>query len=174
MSHLNIEFKAECQDTSVIRDFLRKNNAKFIGIDYQKDTYFNVENGRLKLREGKIENYLIHYERNDKEGPKESKVTLFNIDPNSNIKEILSKALGVKVTVDKKREIYFIGNVKFHIDNVKNLGNFIEVEAIDKDNNIGIEKLNQQCEKYLEEFKISKENLISNSYSDMILSKKNK
>ena len=34
--------------------------------------------------------------------------------------------------MDKKREIYFIHNVKFHIDNVKNLGTFIEIEAIDE------------------------------------------
>ena len=34
-------------------------NPKFIGEDNQEDTYFNVAKGRLKLREGNIENSLI-------------------------------------------------------------------------------------------------------------------
>ena len=172
MSHLNIEFKAICQDPTRIRDFLKKHNAKFNGIDHQIDTYFNVSKGRLKLREGKIENYLIYYERTDKEGPKESKVTLFEVNLDSNLKEILVKSLGIKIIVNKKREIYFIENVKIHIDDVEGLGNFIEVEAIDKDNTIGIKKLQEQCENFLNEFKITKNKLVSQSYSDLLLSKK--
>jgi adenylate cyclase class IV len=43
------------------------------------------------------------------------------------------KVHGIKVIVQKKRRIYFIGNVKFHFDTIAELGTFIEVEAIDKD-----------------------------------------
>jgi adenylate cyclase class IV len=39
--------------------------------------------------------------------------------------------------VDKKREIYFINNVKFHIDTVDGAGSFIEIEAIDNDGSSG-------------------------------------
>ena len=54
--------------------------------------------------------------------------------PNSEtLKEILIAAIGKKVVVDKQRQIYFIDNVKFHIDTVKGLGSFMEIEAIDKD-----------------------------------------
>ena len=127
----------------------------------------------MKLREGNIENYLIFYERENKEGPKQSKVNLFKTPPKSSLKDILTQALGVLVIVDKKREIYFIENVKFHIDTVKDLGTFMEIEAIDSDGNIGKEKLLEQCNNYIKSFDISENDLISVSYSDLLLQQPN-
>src|SRR3989339_284583 len=125
----------------------------------------------LSLMLYEIENHLIHYQRENKEGPKQSDVTLFKSDPKSSLKEILTKALGILVVVDKKREIYFIDNVKFHIDVVEDLGTFVEIEAIDNDGTIGKDKLLQQCQFFLDLFKISQEDLISVSYSDLLLQK---
>ncbi|UCE06636.1 MAG: adenylate cyclase, partial [bacterium] len=56
----------------------------------------------------------------------------------------------------------------FHLDKVKYLGTFIEIEAIDRDGTIGNEKLRQQCEDYLREFDIKNSELIAISYSDML------
>jgi adenylate cyclase, class 2 len=67
-------------------------NADFKGTDRQIDTYFNVPVGRLKLSEGSIENYLIYYQRENQNGPKESQVTLFQNNPRSSLKSILQKA----------------------------------------------------------------------------------
>ncbi len=169
MGHLNVEIKARCNAYEKVRKVLKSRNADYKGIDHQIDTYFKVNFGRLKLREGNIENYLIFYDRENKEGPKESKVILFENVPDSSLKNILVKALGVLMIVDKQREIYFIGNVKFHLDTVKNLGEFMEIEAIDMDGSIGKEKLFNQCQSYLDLFQISKADLISDSYSDLLL-----
>ena len=171
MKHLNIEIKAKCSDHEKIRSILKSRNADFKGTDHQIDTYFKVNNGRLKLREGNIENFLVFYERENREGPKQSNVILFKSDPNSSLKEILLTSLGILVVVDKQREIYFIENVKFHIDTVKNLGTFMEIEAIDSDGAFGKEKLLEQCENYLKLFGIPKDDLISVSYSDLLLAK---
>ena len=171
MAHINIEIKAKSNNQDAIREILKSKTADFKGIDHQIDTYFKVNNGRLKLREGKIENHLIHYQRENKEGPKQSDVTLFKSDPKSSLKEILTKALGILVVVDKKREIYFIDTVKFHIDVVEDLGTFVEIEAIDNDGTIGKDKLLEQCQFFLDLFKISQEDLISVSYSDLLLKK---
>lgn len=171
MGHANIEIKAKSNNQDEIREILKSKNADFKGVDRQIDTYFKVNNGRLKLREGKIENHLIHYQRENKEGPKQSDVSLFKSDPKSSLKEILTKALGVLVVVDKQREIYFIDNVKFHIDIVKDLGTFVEIEAIDNDGTFGKDKLLEQCQFFLDLFKISQEDLISVSYSDLLLQK---
>ncbi|MBU0661014.1 class IV adenylate cyclase [Patescibacteria group bacterium] len=168
---LNIEIKAKSNNQEAIRDILKSKNADFKGVDHQIDTYFKVNNGRLKLREGNIENKLIHYQRENKEGPKQSDVTLYNFVPNSSLKDILTKSLGILTIVDKKREIYFIDNVKFHIDVVEDLGTFVEIEAIDKDGSIGKEKLLEQCNFYLNLFEICEEDLISLSYSDLLLKK---
>lgn len=171
MGHINIEIKARCTNQDEIREILKSKNADFKGVDHQIDTYFKVNFGRLKLREGEIENHLIHYQRENKEGPKQSDVTLFKSDPKSSLKEILTKALGVLVVVDKKREIYFIDNVKFHIDSVSGLGEFIEIEAIDTDGSVGKDKLLEQCQFFLDLFKISQKDLISVSYSDLLLTR---
>jgi predicted adenylyl cyclase CyaB len=169
MSHLNIEIKAKSIELDRIRDILKSNRADFKGIDHQVDTYFKVSSGRLKLREGNIENHLIYYEREDKGGPKKSLVVLYKHNPDQSLKEILTRSLGVLAVVNKHREIYFIDNVKFHLDNVKGLGNFVEIEAIDEDGSIGSEKLHEQCNHYLKLLNISKEDLLENSYSDLIL-----
>lgn len=169
MKHINIEIKARSDDHDKIRTILKSNNADFKGVDHQIDTYFKVNSGRLKLRQGKIENHLIYYDRKDEKGPKQSDIILFKSKPDSPIKELLTKALGILVIVDKQREIYFIDNVKFHIDTVKNLGTFIEIEAIDKTNSLNKEKLLEQCQYYLDLFNISKQDLISVSYSNLLL-----
>lgn len=171
MTQLNIEIKARSNNQNFIRDTLKSHYAKFKGIDHQIDTYFKVKNGRLKLREGNIENSLVHYDREDKAGPKQSNVTFYKSTDKFALKEILIKALEILVVVDKSREIYFIDNVKFHLDDVKNLGSFVEIEAIDSDGNIGKEKLFEQCNYYLNLFKIKQEDLISKSYSDLLLEK---
>lgn len=168
---MNVEIKARCSNQEEVREYLKAHNADFKGVDHQIDTYFNVPNGRLKLREGEIENFLIHYERSDQEGPKQSKVTLYTSQPGSTLKEALTKSLGILVAVDKKREIYFIDNVKFHVDVVESLGTFMEIEAIDSDGSIGRDKLNEQCNKYLQELGIKNEDLVSVSYSDLLLQK---
>jgi len=171
MAILNIEIKAKSTNQDKIREILKSKNANFKGTDHQIDTYFKVNLGRLKLREGNIENNLIHYNRENKEGPKQSDIVLFKSAPDSTLKELLTKALGILVVVDKQREIYFVDNVKFHVDTVKDLGTFVEIEAIDENESIGKEKLLEQCQFYLDLFQISKEDLISVSYSDLLLEK---
>ena len=168
MSHLNVEIKAKCANHENIRKVLKMSDADFKGIDHQIDTYFKVNFGRLKLREGQIENFLVYYDRENKVGPKESNVILFKNEPSSSLKEILIASSGVNIVVDKLREIYFIDNVKFHIDTVKDLGTFIEIEAIDTDGSIGKEKLYDQCREYMKLLGVSEIDLISCSYSDLM------
>ena len=171
MEHINIEFKARCSNLDKIKEILDSRQAEYRGLDHQVDSYFKVNTGRLKLREGKIENALIFYDREEAKGPKLSNVTLYHFDSNSvaSLKEILTKSLGILIVVDKQRSIYFIENVKFHLDLVKGLGTFIEVEAIDIDGTLGEEKLRNQCNFYLELFGVLKEDLITSSYSDLLL-----
>lgn len=181
MPTLNIEFKASTNRLATLEALLQQHNPLFIGEDHQVDTYFNVpahpaqsfgwQAGRLKLREGNIENALIHYEREDIAGAKASHVILYHHKPDMALKEILIKTLGIKSAVDKRRRIYFIDNVKFHFDSVDGLGTFVEVEAIDKDGTIGKEKLQAQCNKYAALFGIHAEDYCSVSYSDMVLQK---
>ena len=166
---LNVEIKAVCNDPAFIRDYLLSHHAEFKGLDEQQDTYFNVAHGRLKLREGNIENNLIYYERNDQHGPKNSQFHLMKVEDAGGMKEVLVKSIGIKVVVKKKREIFYIKNVKFHIDEVPGLGSFVEIEAGNILADLSQEDLMSQCDFYLKELGIKGEDLIDVSYSDMLL-----
>jgi len=169
MAFINIEIKAKTDRHDEIREILESKNADFIGTDNQIDTYFKVNSGRLKIREGNIENQLIYYLRENTENPKQSDVILFKTDPGSSLKEILKQSVGILVVVEKRRDIYFIDNVKFHLDSVKGLGTFVEIEAIDTDGIIGKEKLSDQCNYYLDLLQIPHEDMIPESYSDLLI-----
>lgn len=169
MAHKNIEFKAKVSNIEALEKMLLKLAPKYIGTDRQTDTYYNANRGRLKLREGHIENALIHYERPNTADAKLSEILLYKHSPDKNLKAILEAQFGILTIVKKERKIYFIENVKFHFDRVEQLGTFIETEAIDETGNISIEKLQAQCDYYFDFFELSQEQLMSESYSDMLL-----
>src|SRR5687767_2449305 len=99
MSFLNVEIKAKINDPEAIREYLTLNHAEFTGTDEQTDTYFNVQRGRLKLREGIIENNLIYYERTDQPGPKNSVFRLIKVEDATGLKEALEQSIGIKIIV---------------------------------------------------------------------------
>ena len=168
MNIKNFEFKARVDNTETYENKLLALNPRFAGVDHQVDTYFNVSKGRLKLREGNIENALIYYERENVAEAKRSDIILFRFQPDKALKEILTMQLGIKVVVDKLRKIYFINNIKFHFDTVNTLGNFIEVEAIDDKGDFTTQQLQQQCDQYFNFFELDKLQLVDKSYSDLI------
>lgn len=169
---LNVEIKAWCHNPEKAERLLLSAQPEFIGTDHQIDTYFFVPEGRLKLREGNIENALIFYHRQNQAAAKTSDVILYQAGGDPALKQILSAALGIQVIVDKHRKIYFVENVKFHFDTVEQLGSFVEIEAIDREGNISVEKLHEQCAHFTSLLDIRPEDLIASSYSDMLLAKK--
>ncbi len=172
MSFSNIEIKARCFHPEKVEAFLLDNGARFVGLDHQKDTYFQVPYGRLKLRQGNIEKSLIFYDRPDQEGPKHSDFSLSKVTDGDATAQVLTRALGVKVVVEKYRKIFYIGNVKFHLDEVPGLGSFVEIEAGNlADPSKTLEDLQAQCALYMQAFGINDPDLIHHSYSDMLLAK---
>jgi adenylate cyclase class IV len=101
----NAEIKARSTEENHknIRSVLVKMNADFAGKDHQIDTYFAVPNGRLKLREGDIENFLVQYSRDDKSGPKLSNVILTPVSSEirTALKNSLIKSIGVLQVVEQ-------------------------------------------------------------------------
>lgn len=169
MSFINREFKARCADPERIRALLSERGARYVGCDHQIDTYFHVPHGRLKLREGSIEHSLIHYHRPDTAGSKTSTVILYQPEPDPQLKAALAAALGVLVVVDKLRHIYFEDNVKIHVDEVQQLGSYLEVEAIQIDPSMTEASLQKQCDAYAALFAVREEEYVDRSYSDLLL-----
>lgn len=92
------------------------------------------------------------------------------IDDVNNMKKILT-SLGFYpvATIVKKRKIYRFEELSIVLDNVRNLGNFIEIEISSKDTNY--EKNVESILKFMEKLGIRKEDFIRKSYLEMILNK---
>lgn len=165
-----VEIKARTTRTEEQRRILLEKGADFRGTDHQVDHYFRVPEGRLKLRHGSIEQSLIFYKRGNQAGPKDSSVALTRLTGEAEAESLaatLDRALGTWVKVDKQREIYFIKNVKFHLDTVVGLGTFLEIEAIGDSADQRTELL-VQCEEWMATLGVQKEELVENSYSDLL------
>jgi predicted adenylyl cyclase CyaB len=97
----------------------------------QVDTFFNVPRGRLKLREfDDSTGELIHYDRPDSPGPKQSNYILSGTNEPGSLKKALGSALGVHAVVKKKRILFLAGQTRIHLDEVEGLGQFIELEVV--------------------------------------------
>jgi predicted adenylyl cyclase CyaB len=165
MKLVNFEFKAQLKDETSIRAALQRLRARYVGRDHQIDTYFNVPRGRLKVREGEIENALIFYERSDSPRARRAKVEMMLLPRRNSVKEVLTRALGTRVVVDKRREIYFVGNVKIHLDRVRGLGKFVEVEAVSRTGDLA--KARQQALGFQKIFGIKRADIVGKSYSNL-------
>ena len=153
-----------------MRATLKRRRARFLGTDHQVDTYFRVPQGRLKIREGRLENALIFYQRTDRQHARRSSVELMLLPRRNSVRAILSRSLGVLAVVDKRREIYFVGNVKIHLDRVRGLGTFLEVEAMTRTGDI--RKVRAQAAQFQQDFAITAADIVAQSYSDLMLAKR--
>ena len=87
----NIEIKAHYHDAERAEENLNALGAGLAGTFHQKDTYFNVAQGRLKLRElGTDEGHLIFYQREDLAGPKRSDYEIAKTEDPEGLRNILS------------------------------------------------------------------------------------
>jgi len=102
---------------------------------HQRDTYFDVSSGRLKLREitepdGRTSTELIAYHRSDGSPPRVS--TYHRLVPvaDGDVARTLRAMLDVRGVVTKRREVYLSGQTRIHLDEVDGLGLFVEFEVV--------------------------------------------
>ncbi len=97
----------------------------------QEDTFFFCPKGRLKLRKfSDSAGELIYYDRPDTTDPEESRYFLSPTFCPDSLGEALSRALGVRGSVRKKRILYLTGQTRIHLDDVEGLGWFLELEVV--------------------------------------------
>jgi len=130
MPRRNVELKARDADPERSAAVCRELGAEESGVLVQRDTYFRVPRGRLKLREEVgAEAHLVSYLRPDRLGPRESRYRLVPVEQPDGLKAALSDSLGVVAVVAKSRRLFLWENVRIHLDRVDGLGDFIELEA---------------------------------------------
>jgi len=127
----NIEIKARARDFSGIRARAEALADSPVQVISQEDTFFSVSQGRLKLRVRLPDPaQLIYYERPDQDGPKRSDYQIFETGDPENLKLTLSRALGIRGVVRKTRYLYLIDQTRVHLDDVQDLGQFMELEVV--------------------------------------------
>lgn len=171
----NIELKARLADLGKARVVAERLATAHLGVERQRDTYFSCQSGRLKLREieGR-EAQLISYDRPDRAGSKASDYRLLEIrdaETTMALREMLAASLGTLVVVDKKREIFLYQNVRIHLDEVDGLGTFLEFEAVVTEA-IDDAAARAQVDWLRQQFRIDAVDLLSCSYSDMLMGKR--
>ncbi|HEX5192561.1 MAG TPA: class IV adenylate cyclase [Solirubrobacteraceae bacterium] len=127
----NIELKAVDPAPARSVHTCRAIGAEDAGVIHQLDTYFAVPHGRLKLRvESPGRPHLLQYERADRPEARQSAYRIVALDDGDGLREALAAALGVVVTVEKRRRLFLWRQVRIHLDEVAGLGSFIELEAV--------------------------------------------
>lgn len=177
VEHKLVELKARVDDFDVVRRKLTGLKAQRIGTFRQIDVYFDVPEGRLKLRvvEGNEKAELVYYKRENVARPKRSDVFILKIQKPAFFKILLGRILKTSVTVEKVREVYrYQGTplaskyqyVQIHLDNVKQLGTFVEFEM---ESSSKTEKRDKQIlENLMKKIKIKTNQLEKHSYSDLL------
>jgi adenylate cyclase, class 2 len=162
----NLEFKASISSLSRVEEIAAKIGAVQLSHMLQVDTYFNSNSGRLKLREiNNCEGQLIFYEREEETIDRWSNYKILDLQNYLFLKEILTKTNGIKAIVKKYREVYLYKNSRIHIDNVEDVGFFIEFEVIhDSD----INKSTDLLRFLISSFQPEIDNVFQGSYSDIL------
>jgi predicted adenylyl cyclase CyaB len=171
---MEIERKAKLRNKARLLTYLKANKFDKKGEKHQIDTYFepelgiNFEGKYLRVREDLIKktNSLDFHIARDDFATEEYETKIDNPEIARRIlKELKMKE---RCVVDKKRESFQKGNVTIEIDDVKGLGDFVEVEII-SDNEKDSQK---EVMRILSEIGVEENDIVSGAgYPDLIAQK---
>lgn len=164
----NIEIKASLENITPCIDIAKSLSGSDPELIRQEDYFFNCANGRLKLRIfSSDKGELIFYNRKNEIGPKTSEYSISKTNEPNKLLNVLEKSYGIRGVVKKIRKLFLIENTRVHIDQVENLGSFLEFEIVlsnEEDINTG----KQVAQRLMEHFGIEKGSLIDCAYIDLI------
>jgi predicted adenylyl cyclase CyaB len=166
----NLEIKVKLASHKEVKEILEKNKIPFKELLLQKDIYYKVNKGLLKLRIENDKQTLIFYDRNEKAKKRWSDYHLLEIDK-TDANKYLKRFLEVLTIVNKKRELYLYKNTRIHLDYVKRLGCFLELETrVVK----GLKDAEKRFAFMMDLLKLRDKKEIRASYKDLLLLKDKK
>ncbi|KAF2905967.1 hypothetical protein ILUMI_00198 [Ignelater luminosus] len=166
----NVEIKAKVRNLADLISRAKKISNSEGTIIPQNDTFYKVQQGRLKLRkfeDGNAE--LIYYERPDSEGPKTSSYEKCSIKSGEveGLNAVLSRALGTTGIVKKVRQLFLVEQTRIHVDQVEGLGDFMELEVCLKPDQSS-EEGEMVAHSLMEKLDVEKDDLLAGAYRDML------
>ena len=164
----NVEIKARVRDLEATRRLVSQiADGPPLAVE-QEDTFFRVTGGRLKLRERAGDDAeLIYYRRPDAPGPTESEYATVGVRDPDALRELLTVALGVAGQVHKRRLVYRVGRTRVHLDEVRDLGAFLELEvelASGEATDLGV----REARRLMGLLGIGEEALVAEAYVDLL------
>jgi len=127
----NLEAKFRLPDLDRARRRAEAIGYRFECVLIQRDTFFHVARGKLKLREEGENASLIYYAREEsRDDLALSTYEIVAVSDGPKMRSILADALGILAEVRKHRTLMMRDNVRLHLDRVKGLGDFGEIEAV--------------------------------------------
>lgn len=168
----NVELKARLDDPDEALAICRALGAEDKGTITQVDTYFTLGRHRLKLREtsdGASE--LIGYSRPDTPEARKSQYRVAPVKAAKTVKSLLTRQWGVKAVVRKTRHLFLWNeHVRIHVDQVQELGPFLEFEAVvDEESGYDEAAARLDVARLTHDFGLSDADLVDSSYSNLIL-----
>jgi adenylate cyclase class IV len=164
----NVEIKARVKDPQALLARARRLSDTRDEIIRQRDTFFRIPDGRLKLRDfGDGQGELIYYQRPDHAGPKVSDYAISRTGDPAGLAALLAKALPVIGVVAKTRTLLLKGRTRIHIDEVQDLGWFMELEVVLSEGE-SPESGHEEAQELMAKLGIGNEDLLEGAYLDML------
>ncbi len=126
----NLEVKIALDNFETVLKRLNELGAEKVAVLKQKDIYYEHGQGLLKLRVMPERSELIFYNRNESEGERWSDYHVLEIDKSQDAESFYAEIFKPIATVEKMRTLYLYDNTRIHLDEVKGLGKFLELETI--------------------------------------------
>jgi predicted adenylyl cyclase CyaB len=126
----NLEAKFRLSDLAAARRSAEAIGFVFEAVLEQRDTFFVVPSGKLKLRQQGGDGWLIHYHRDHSQQLELSNYEMATVAEPEATRAILLAALGAQAEVRKERTLLMRRNIRLHLDHVDGLGEFGELEAV--------------------------------------------
>ena len=164
----NLELKIKVGSHQKVRERLVDLGADNIGVLNQRDVYYNIPEGLLKLRIENEKESLIFYERDEKGSNRWSDFDVIKFESTGG-EDFLSKIFPVETVVVKVRELYIYDNTRIHLDEVKNLGSYLELETLVLK---GKEEAKERFENIITILRLDTSKQIRKSYRDLLLQSK--
>jgi adenylate cyclase class IV len=164
----NVEIKARVADPVLLRKLATELTGCDPEVIHQKDTFFSIPTGRLKLRDfGDGHGELIRYQRPDASGPKVSDYAISGTNDPHGLTNLLAGALPVLGIVQKTRTLFLAGRTRIHLDEVLDLGWFMELEVVLSDGD-SVQDGEAEAQRLMEALGVQQNDLVQGAYLDLL------
>lgn len=163
----NLEIKIRLKSFDFVKSIIKKKKIKLVEKLKQKDIYYSVPDGLLKLRIENGNSSIIFYNRDEKSKNRWSDFDVIHFS-DGDAEKFFARLFKVTAEVEKIRELYIYNNTRIHLDSVKKLGLFLELETMVVD---GMRDAKQRFANTIELLNLNVENEIRSSYKNLITKK---